>query len=1148
MSEQLDDLLFRGDIAELAPHVANLIEREAERQARKLIMIPSESYAPLAVRQALGSVFQNIYAEGYPSTRTTREPESLLLDEAHQLVYYRRYADRRFYKGVEYVDIVEALAGRRAAQCFATNTTPTEAIHANVQALSGSAANLAIYEAFMQAGDTLMGLDLFQGGHLTHGSEFNISGKRYNVISYGVDPKTEQLDYDQIMRLAQEHKPRLIVAGYTSYSWAPDWPKFRQIADAVGALLMADVAHTAGLVIGGVYPNPVGIADVTVFTTHKTLCGPRGAVILTTDQDKADMIDMAVFPGAQGGPHVNKFAALCVAFRLAQTEQFTRLQQRTVENAKALSDAFQSRGLRVVYGGTDTHIVLLDVSTIKGKVGFPLRGEIAARILDLAGIVVNKNTIPGDELTALASGIRFGTPWVTQRGLKPEDMETIAEAVHKIVANIHPFAYQGLAGELPRGKINLEILESVKRDVAALADKAGIDFEVTKSSYPHFFIEPGVSSQKIGGVNHPHTLRYAPHRVDLIPSILSKPECNAGCIEGCGATQDANILPRKSTKMQSETETDKLGENRFLEISGWRARAFVQEISSSNLAALEQGQATRTFLLDRRGALIADVTIARLAADELGRDRYQMQVSQADAERVKAWLRGLADGYVLFDDDDVFRKVQGPVVIAEVEGGLPVDAAEAARAASGTPGQKLLVKYPHRFDLTLPYFVGQNCLSGTPPQIEKEEWTWIEPQDPPIKRTGLFEAHESLGGKIVPFAGWEMPVWYTSVSDEHAAVRNAAGLFDVSHMGCFEVSGPNAIAFLDTVISNYAHWLDNGQSCYAYLLDPDGKPIDDLMIYRRRADLFLVVVNASNEDKDWNWLNAVNERRVVIDRRRPWLQVEAPATLRNLKDPASGERQLRDLALQGQASIAILQACTDDPATQAALARVQRTDLIEVELAGIPIIAARTGYTGEDAGFELFVHPDNELAFWNMLLEKGQPFGIQPCGLASRDSTRTEAGLPLYGHELAGPFDVSPAEAGFPGYVKYHKPFFVGRDALLARDKKRVREVVRWRMNQKGVRRPNTGDPVVNKRGQVIGHVSSCSIDVEGYLLGLALVKRRYTEEGTPISIYVLPAKAKAEKQKPELQVGDKTLLPVGATVLARFPEREAKSPLPAGD
>jgi glycine hydroxymethyltransferase len=340
------------------------------------------------------------------------------------------------------------------------------------------------------------------------------------------------------------------------------------------------------------------------------------------------------------------------------------------------------------------------------------------------------------------------------------------------------------------------------------------------------------------------------------------------------------------------------------------------------------------------------------------------------------------------------------------------------------------------------------------------------------------------------------------------------------------------------VFSNYAHWLDDGQSCYGYLLDPDGQVIDDMMIYRRSKDKFLVVVNASNADKDWDWLNAVNERRVVIDRKRPWVQVAAPAVLRNLKDPSSGADQLRDLALQGPASLAILQACTNDPKVKFALARVRRTDLIETVLSGIPLVIARTGYTGEDMGFEIFVHPDKQVTLWNMLLEKGKPFGLKPCGLAARDSTRTEAGLPLYGHELAGHFDINPIEAGFAGYVKYHKPFFIGRDALMALDQKRTRELIRWRMSQKGVRRPNTGNPVVNKQGQVIGHVTSCSIDSEGYLLGLAIVESRHNVEGTPIGIFVLPEKPQAEKAKPELAVGDRALLHVEATVLRRFPEK----------
>jgi glycine hydroxymethyltransferase len=1067
-----DDFLFRGDLSALDPTVAHLVEIEAARQVAKLIMIPSESCAPLAVRQALGSVFNNVYAEGYPSVRAMHESEALLSDDAYQLSYYRRYSDRRFYKGTENIDIIEALAARRIAQCFAGPHAPVEAIRANVQALSGSAANLAVYDAFMQAGDTLMGLDLFQGGHLTHGSEFNTSGKRYHVVSYGVDPQTEKLDYAQIRALALQHHPKVIVAGFTSFPWAPDWAAFRAIADECGAILMADIAHTAGLVIGGVYPNPVGIADVTVFTTHKTLGGPRGAVILTTDEERAAKIDSAVFPGAQGGPHPNKFAGIAVAAHLAQTPAYKQLQARTVANARALAEAFQACGLKVVYGGTDTHIVVLNASAVPSPTGFPLRGEMAARLLDLAGIVVNKNTIPGDTRTALASGVRFGTPWVSQRGLTPADMGQIAQVVAQVLTAVHPFAYQGLAGELPRGKLDLGVLTAAQAQVAALAERAGTDGP------------PPAENQPAAGQ---------------------------------------------------------------FTLTGFRVRPFLQEVCTSNLAGLEPGQATATFLLDRQGCLLAEAWVARFATDELGRDRFWLRVDPVNAGRVSAWLDGLSDGYVLFDDADVFRKVQGPVVIDIAD---PADAPAVLQGLgtftlpAGVPASQLYAQCPERFDLTKPYFVGQASLGEIAQQQYAAgpglaEWHWDEPADAPLKRTILYETHKAMGGKLVPFAGWEMPVWYTGVSEEHAAVRGAAGLFDVSHMGAIEVSGPHAAAFLDVLGSNYAAWLEDGQSCYGYLADPDGGLIDDFMIYRRKAELFLLVVNASNEAKDWDWLNAVNDGRVVLDRARPWVKVSARATLRNLKDPAAGADQLRDLALQGPASLAILQACTDDPRTRFTLAQIHRTDLAEVSLAGIPVIAARTGYTGEEVGFELFVHPAQQGAFWQLLLEKGAPLGLKPCGLAARDSTRTEAGLPLYGHELAGHYQITPAEAGFPGYVKYHKPFFVGRDVMLQADLNRTRELVRWRMDQKGVRRPSTGAPVVTKQGQVIGAVTSCSIDREGYLLGLAIVDRRFAKEGTSLGIFVLPEKPLAEKQKPALGVGDKVLLHVEATVLRRFPEKK---------
>ncbi len=624
-------------------------------------------------------------------------------------------------------------------------------------------------------------------------------------------------------------------------------------------------------------------------------------------------------------------------------------------------------------------------------------------------------------------------------------------------------------------------MEEVRAGVAELAEKAGIDFEYTKSGYPHFW-EAGKRGSEGGAHGR------AP---------------------------------------------------RALRVTGWRARQFVQQVVTANVAELAPGDSLTTYMLDRNGNLIAEVTVEREEPDRWGRDRYLITPASNGAQ-VAAWLRALSDGYTLFDEEDVFRKVEGPVVVEEA-GDRTQDAGRKAQEEAGKQGgdaAALFAAHPERFDLTKPYFVGQAHLREFAPKVEREEWRWEEPETP-LKRTPLYEVHKRMGAKMVPFAGWEMPVWYTSVSEEHRAVREAAGLFDVAHMGVFEITGPHATAFLDTVCSNYVAWLEDGQSLYGYLLDPDGQVIDDVMIYRLRADHYLMVVNAANEEKDWDWLNAVNERRVVIDRDRPWVQVEAQAVLRNLKDPASGERQRRDLALQGPASLPILQALTDDPETKAALRRLRRTELMECELAGIPLVVARTGYTGEEWGFEIFVHPDDAPRLWEAILEAGEPFGVKPCGLGARDSLRTEAGLPLYGHELAGPFDISPIEAGFPGYVKYHKPFFVGRDPLLAREKDRKREVIRFRVNEKGVRIPHLGDPVVNRKGQQIGHVTSCSIDAEGYLVGMAIVEKRYNVPETPIAVFPLGGKPLDEA----LLRGKRVALPVAATVLTRFPEREEGRP-----
>ncbi len=358
---------FGSDLASVDPAVADLIQNEAERQGRKLILIPSESQAPEAVREALGSVFQNIYAEGYPDPSIHGDTQAEILDYETQLAHFRRYSDLRYYRGVEYVNVLESLAQRRAAEAFSTDDVSPEEIWANVQPLSGSPANSAIYAALVPPGSTVMGMDLLHGGHLTHGSPANRSGKLYNIISYGIDLKSERLDYDAIEALARQHKPKMIIAGYTSYPWMPDWARFRKIADEAGAYLLADISHIAGMVAAGVVASPIGHAHVTSFTTHKTLYGPRGACILTTDKKLARKIDSAVFPGEQGGPHVNAIAGMAVAFELARSPEFAQLQSQVVEKRGTPGSRVGASRPAHPYGGTNTHMLLVDCKSIRAS-------------------------------------------------------------------------------------------------------------------------------------------------------------------------------------------------------------------------------------------------------------------------------------------------------------------------------------------------------------------------------------------------------------------------------------------------------------------------------------------------------------------------------------------------------------------------------------------------------------------------------------------------------------------------------------------------------------------------------------------------------------------------------------------------------------
>jgi glycine hydroxymethyltransferase len=1044
----MTDFLFRGALAELDAELDELINLEAERQYRKLILIPSESTAPAAVRELLGSVFQNIYAEGYPDEATRRMPEPEILNYAARLGYFRRYADPRYYKGVEYADVAEALARRRCAELFAANGYTADEIYVNVQPLSGAPANNAVYTALLQPGDVIMGMNLLHGGHLSHGSAVNRSGKLFKAVHYTVDPVTEKLDYDAIEALAREHKPKILIAGYSSYPWAVDWARFRAIASAVGAVLLADIAHVAGLVAGGVYPSPVGYADVISFTTHKSLCGPRGACLLTTSPELSRKLDRGVFPGEQGGPHVHAFAGMALTFKLDRTEQFKQLQAQIVKNCAAFTNRFKELGFRIPYGGTDTHLMNLDCTTVKSPDGVGLSGDQAARLLDLAGVVVNRNTIPGDTSALDPNGIRMGTPWVTQRGFKEMDMVRLAEVIGDVLLACQPFARgKRTGGGLRRAKVDFKTLEAAKLRVRAMAEEAGIDYAPTQHGYPHFYY---LNEQPKGG-------------------------------------------------------------RAAYDLSGAAAPAFLNFAVSSDVEALQPGASQATRLHTPLGEVEGTLTC-------LSADAFRLSVPAKQAGLAAAWLRALSDGYVAFDDD-LARKLPGPVVV-QPSSAKPEPKQKAAPAANK------------------PYFIGAQPLKKAP----RPPFKWTEPAET-LRRTPIFETHKALGAKIIPFAGWEMPVWYTSVMEEHTACRTAAGLFDVAHMGVYQAEGPAAALFLDSVVGNDISDLAVGESCYTHFLTPDAEVIDDLLVYRRGVEKFLVVVNASNDDKDWAWLNAVKDGQVRVDNNRPGAQAFGRnVKLRNLRDPKAGKDMRVDIALQGPKSRQILLALGCDEATKKRIMALKRTQLCEAEVGGFDLVVSRTGYTGEKMAFELFVHPKKADAFFKALLKAGEPLGLKPCGLGARDSLRTEAGLPLYGHEMGagsgklGQSDLGVAEGGFGSYVKTYKPWFIGRSAFLAREAKRQGVVVRFRFTEKGVRMAHNGDPVLDKRGKVIGWVTSCAVDIEGYLTGQAFVDLKSAEEGAPIAIFQSAPK-EAGKAPAALKLSEKAALPTAAVVVSRFPK-----------
>lgn len=384
------------------PKVKEIIENELERQKNELNMIPSENYSSKAVLAASGSVLMNKYAEGYPR--------------------------KRYYQGNRFVDEIEQLAIDRAKKLF-------KAEHANVQPNSGSPANMAVYFALLERGDKVLGMNLSHGGHLTHGSPVNFSGKYYNFVEYGVDPESELLDMDKIRQLAEKEKPKMILSGYTAYPRMIDFKTFHNIAESIGAYSFADVSHIAGLIVGDAHPSPLPFTDVVMTTTHKTLRGPRSAIILCKEKF-AQQIDKAVFPGLQGGPHEHTIAAKAVAFQEAMQPEFKEYAKQIVKNARALAEKLMSENIKLVSNGTDTHLLLIDLINTKA-IGKPGMGKEVAIALEEAGIIVNANTIPFDPSTPFTpSGIRLGTPILTTRGMKEQEMETIGKYMVDVIKNM----------------------------------------------------------------------------------------------------------------------------------------------------------------------------------------------------------------------------------------------------------------------------------------------------------------------------------------------------------------------------------------------------------------------------------------------------------------------------------------------------------------------------------------------------------------------------------------------------------------------------------------------------------------------------------------------------------------------------------------
>ena len=1043
---------FAGDVNQNESSVLSVSAAEGMRQWRQLIMIASESICHPEAVALISKDLGHIYAEGRPQPLLCHDPRDSAADQVRFESWQTRLADRRFYKGTIGANRVELLAQAYIAEVFSRleGSPAAQSIFVNVQPLSGAAANLVVFNALLEHGDRILGLDLAHGGHLTHGSQFNFSGKTYEAHAYGIDETTRRLDYDCVRAKALEVRPKMIIGGASSYPWDFDWAALSAIAKEVNATLLADVSHLAGLIAAGLLSNPLPYADVAMFTTHKTLCGPRGAVILSTNPEIAKRIDGAVFPGMQGGPHMNSIAAIARLFELIlqDGDGFRAFQQRVLDNTSFFGACLQEQGFTLEYGGTNTHMVLVDLKPFPVKGEMFLDGEIASRLLEIGGIVCNKNVLPGDPDGAHASGLRFGLPWLTQRGVTQDQLADIAKVARDVLGRVKTVTiWSPLGDKRCRGRIPPGVLETAAQETLAIAE----------------------------------ALPY-PQQPDM--------------------PEPARLNPT-------------LGDRAIFTMSGDKVDLALEQMLTARLPLDHTPVCVGMLRAD--GTIIDNVVVQRLASQ--GRSqRWRILPHGTCAAEVRRWIENLSDGYLLFDDSDLQQKIDGPSVLQETDlDSLTPEERERLQAVSA----------PLPDDLTKPYFIGQRALYRNATLLAKPEYEY-QAEEIPLRKTVLNRIHHDLRAKMAPFAGWEMPIEYPSgILAEHRAVRTAAGLFDVSHMAAFEVSGPKALHFLDVVTANCVSRLDPGEAQYSSLLRPNGTAIDDIYLYRLAWDRFMMVANAANAERVADWLETVNSHTISIDEEMPAKETDGPVSIRNLRD--AGEASRVGLALQGPLSLRILQQLASNQAERFALKTLVTNSVVNVRLADSEVMVARTGYTGEALGFELYVHPDQAGDLWAAMLEVGTPLGALPAGLGARDSTRVEAGFPLFGHELEGDLGISMTEAGYGFITRFHVPFFIGRRPYMERAATSRRHLLRLQGRGRKTLRP--GHVILSKDGRAVGEVTSFAyVHEDMTFIALACVEEDFSPEPGQ---NILGARIRAEKLDgvPE----ERSL--VELVVLSRFPE-----------